>query len=174
MSDFNDFEPRPEGEETFRQEAGEFRQEVSQETSELVEKIKELVRKGNIAKIIIRKDGREFVNVPLNVGIVGGLLGAAAAPWAVIAAAVATAGFDCAVELVKVDGEVIDLSPRTLGRRLADTGAAVADSIRGVVGGAEDAPWEHAPEAPEAPEDPASEAAPWDEPPAAPEEKPQA
>ena len=175
MSDFNEFDPRPEGEE--------FKQEVGRETGELVDGIKELVAKGNIAKIIIKKGEREFVNVPLNVGIVGSLIGVAAAPWAVIA----TAGFDCVVELVKEDGEIIDLSPRTFGKRLADTGAAVADSILGVVNGADDAPWDHAPEA-EAPEAeaeaeapeaeapeaeapeaeaPEAEAAPWDEPPQA-------
>ena len=54
---------------------------------EVVEKLKELVKKGNVTKIQVTKDGETIVNFPLNVGIVAGV---AAAPWALILAAVTT------------------------------------------------------------------------------------
>ena len=156
MDDRSEFEIRVEHDENQQTDTdpGQFRQEVPGDTRELVDRIKEIVRKGNIARIIIKKGEHVFVDIPLNVGIVGSIFGAAAAPWAVIAAAVATIGFDCVVELVKIDGEVIDLSPRTLGKRMADVGTSVVDGLKNVVGGPADdpAPWDQEPPA-----------APWDE-----------
>ena len=73
---------------------------------EIVEKLKELVKKGNVTKIQILKDGETIVNFPLNVGIVAGV---AAAPWALILAAVTTLGMDCHIDVVKDDGEVIHI-----------------------------------------------------------------
>lgn len=92
--------------------------------------IREYVKKGNVSKIIIRRGGEVLVNLPLSAGIVGGIIGAVAAPWALITAAIATAGFDCRVELVKEDGEVVDLSPRALGQKVIDASANVVDEIR--------------------------------------------
>lgn len=73
---------------------------------DLVEKLKELVKKGNVTKIQVLKDGETIVNFPLNVGIVAGV---AAAPWALILAAVTTLGMDCHIEVVKDDGEVLHI-----------------------------------------------------------------
>ncbi len=73
---------------------------------EVVEKIKELVKKGNVTKIQVLKDGETIVNFPLNVGIVAGV---AAAPWALILAAVTTLGMDCHIDVVKDDGEVLHI-----------------------------------------------------------------
>ena len=73
---------------------------------EIVEKLKELVKKGNVTKIQVLKDGETIVNFPLDVGIVAGV---AAAPWALILAAVTTLGMDCHIEVVKDDGEVLHI-----------------------------------------------------------------
>lgn len=73
---------------------------------DLVEKLKELVKKGNVTKIQVLKDGETIVNFPLNVGIVAGV---AAAPWALILAAVTTLGMDCHIEVVKDDGEILHI-----------------------------------------------------------------
>lgn len=73
---------------------------------EIVEKLKELVKKGNVTKIQVLKDGETIVNFPLNVGIVAGV---AAAPWALILAAVTTLGMDCHIEVVKDDGEILHI-----------------------------------------------------------------
>ena len=59
---------------------------------EIVEKLKELVKKGNVTKIQVIKNGETVVNFPLNVGIVAGV---AAAPWALLLAAITTLGMDC-------------------------------------------------------------------------------
>lgn len=73
---------------------------------EIVEKLKELVRKGNVTKILVSKNEETIVNFPLNVGIVAGV---AAAPWALILAALTTLGMDCHIDVVKDDGDVIHI-----------------------------------------------------------------
>ena len=45
-----------------------------------------------------------LVNIPVSVGIVGAVV----APWGMIAAAIATFGFKCKVEVITDDGRVID------------------------------------------------------------------
>ncbi|MEO6860883.1 MAG: DUF4342 domain-containing protein [Microcoleus sp.] len=48
---------------------------------DLVTKVKELIHEGNIRRIIIKnEEGRILVEVPLTVGVVGGVLGAALFP----------------------------------------------------------------------------------------------
>ena len=83
---------------------------LTKEAEEVVEKIKELVKKGNVAKVVIKKDNEVIVNLPLNAGIVGGIVGLIAAPWAMLTATLVTLGFDCKIEIVKSDGSIVDLS----------------------------------------------------------------
>jgi len=75
----------------------------------IVDSIKELVRKGNVSKIVVKKqDGDQVVNIPVNVGIVGVVI----APWGMLAGAIAAFGFKCVIEIVKTDGTIIDVSDR--------------------------------------------------------------
>ena len=103
--------------------------ESKQRADEIVAQIKELVKKGNIARIFVRRGEDTVLNIPLNVGIVGTILGLTAAPWALIASAIATLGFDCRVELEKTDGEVIELFSREVGQRAVDFGDAVVEEV---------------------------------------------
>jgi Domain of unknown function (DUF4342) len=49
--------------------------------NELVAKVKELVHEGNIRRIIIKnEEGRILIEIPLTVGVVGGVLSAALFP----------------------------------------------------------------------------------------------
>lgn len=73
---------------------------------EILAKIKEIVKKGNVSKIVVKKDGEIILNVPVNVGIVSTLI----APVAIIVATAATFGFKCTIEVIKDDGSVIDVS----------------------------------------------------------------
>ena len=180
MNEQNDFERQVEREEAQYSEPGQVEREApAGAVNDLVEKIKELVRKGNVTKIVVKKGDNVLVNIPLNVGIVGGIIGVAAAPWAVIAAAVAAAGFSCRVELVKKDGDVVEVNARAaedlgrtmenkardLGDKARDFGTAVMDGIKDAISGETpvDADFETVVEKTE------QDAAPADEP-AAPEE----
>ena len=55
----------------------------------------------------------ELVNIPVNAGIAGGVLGLMAGPWVMISAAVVGAvakfGFDCRFQIVKEDGSVDEI-----------------------------------------------------------------
>lgn len=137
----NEFERQVEQDECCYSEPEQTADETAPETetdavNEFIEKIKDVVRKGNVTKIIIKRNDDILVNIPLNVGIVGGLIGVAAAPWLTIAAAaVAAAGFNCKAELEKTDGEIVRLSLNEIGRKVKDVGAAVVDGIRDAVQG---------------------------------------
>ena len=104
--------------------------ESRQRADEIVAQIKELVKKGNIARILVKRGEDTVLNIPLNVGIVGTVLGLTAAPWALIATAVATLGFDCRIELVKTDGETMELFSREVGQKAVDLGSAVVDEVK--------------------------------------------
>lgn len=77
---------------------------VGDEIKDMIEKLKVKVKEGNVDRVQIRKDDEVILKVPVNVGIIGGLIGAAAAPWALIAGTIAAFGFGCKLEIVKKDG----------------------------------------------------------------------
>ncbi len=79
---------------------------LEEKGKEIVEKIKALVKEGNVTRIRIRKGDTTILNIPMTVGVVGTVVGLAAAPWALILAAIATVGLDCVVEVEKKDGQI--------------------------------------------------------------------
>ena len=78
--------------------------DVGEEVKALVEKLKRKVEEGNVSRVQIRKGDEIVLSVPVNVGIVGGIIGLAAAPWSLIAGSVAAFGLGCKLEVVKKDG----------------------------------------------------------------------
>lgn len=104
------------------------RSKLGEQGSAMVEKIKEAIRKGNVSKITIKKDGEVLLNLPVNIGLVGTLL----FPWAVIASTIAAFGTKCTIELLKDDGEVVNLSDKaneTFGT-VMEKGSAVASDVK--------------------------------------------
>ena len=79
-------------------------QETSEDIKALMEKLKKKVNEGNVDRVQIKKGDEVVLSVPVNVGIVGGLVGLAAAPWALIAGSLAAFGFGCRLVIVKKDG----------------------------------------------------------------------
>jgi pyruvate/2-oxoglutarate dehydrogenase complex dihydrolipoamide dehydrogenase (E3) component len=48
---------------------------------EVVAKVKELIEEGNVRRLIIRtEEGRTLLEIPLTIGVVGGVIGVALAP----------------------------------------------------------------------------------------------
>lgn len=92
-------------EETINQKKG-FK--ASEKSDALISKIKEIVNRGNVSRVLVKKDEEVFLNLPLSAGIVGALV----APWGLIAGVVASFGFNCEVELIKEDGSAIDLTSK--------------------------------------------------------------
>ena len=70
------------------------------EGDDLVAKIKELVREGNVRRIIIKnEEGKQLVEIPLTVGVVGAVL---LPVWAAIGAIAAIVS-DCTIEVERVE-----------------------------------------------------------------------
>lgn len=56
---------------------------------ELLKKVKEIIKEGNVRRIIIRsKDGKNLIELPLTIGVVGALLAPALAAVGAVAALV--------------------------------------------------------------------------------------
>jgi DNA-directed RNA polymerase subunit L len=95
----------------------------------IVESLKEIVKKGNVSKIVVKKeDGEVLLNVPVNVGI----LGVVVAPWGMIVAAIAAFGFKCVIEVVKDDGTVIDVTDKTTEavEKATDKGSEAVEKVK--------------------------------------------
>lgn len=78
--------------------------DISDDIKELIDKLKKKVEEGNVDRVQIKKGDEVVFSVPVNVGILGGIIGLAAAPWALIAGSVAAFGLGCKLEVVKKDG----------------------------------------------------------------------
>ena len=100
------------------------------DTKNIIEKLKELVKKGNVSKIVVRRKGEVLLNVPVNVGVVGAVVGLAAAKWAVLAAVLGTLGFGCEVDIEKDDGEVVKVVSEEDGQKAKDTAAGVLHEVK--------------------------------------------
>ena len=86
--------------------AGKKESSIGDKGADVLEKLKELVKKGNVARILVKKGDEIVLNAPVNAGIVG----IAIAPLASIVAAVAAFGFKDTSEVGKTDGTIIDVS----------------------------------------------------------------
>ena len=91
--------------------------------------LKNLVRKGNVAKIQVKRDDDMILNVPVNAGIVGICI----APLASVVAIVAAFGFKCKIEVVKTDGTIIDVSD-AVADKMAQAAEFGSDKFEGLKG----------------------------------------
>lgn len=100
---------------------------LKEQSEVIVEKLKSAIRKGNVSKIIVRKGDDVILNLPVNVGIIGSVL----APWAAVAGVIAIFGTKCTVELVKDNGEVVDISgiASDTFENVVEKGAVIADEV---------------------------------------------
>ncbi|MBK5253516.1 MAG: DUF4342 domain-containing protein [Peptostreptococcaceae bacterium] len=83
---------------------------ASHRGDELFKKIKETANKGNMSRIIVKRDDQILLNFPLTVSLIGAVI----APWGVIFGAIAAVGFNCQVEFVRDDGKVVDVSGKVV------------------------------------------------------------
>lgn len=100
------------------------------ETNSIIEKIKELVKKGNVSRILIRKGDKILVDVPVNAGLAVGVVTLAVSKVLLIAGVVATVGFGCTVEVVKDDGQVVDVITEDSAQKARETAAGVVEDVK--------------------------------------------
>ena len=98
--------------------------------NDIMENLKALVKKGNVSRIVISKDDKELVNIPVNVGIVGGVVGLAAAKWVVIATVLATVGFGCTVQVLKEDGEITDVFGKEQAEKARSKATEIVEDVK--------------------------------------------
>ncbi len=101
---------------------------ISKQGNAIIENIKALVKKGNVSKIVIKKDDEVMLNIPVNLGILGTVI----APWGAVLGTLAAFGFKCTIELIGEDGTIIDVSDTvtdTVGS-VVEKGSEIADEVK--------------------------------------------
>ena len=95
-----------------------------------IEKIKELIRKGNVSRVVVKRGGAQIVNIPVNVGIVGVVVGLSAAKWALLATVLATIGFGCTIEIIKEDGAVVNVMDEESNQKVREFAAETVEKVK--------------------------------------------
>ena len=93
-------------------------------------KVKELVKKGNVSRIVVKRKGDTVLNLPVSAGVVGAVVGLAYAKWALLAAALATVGFGCTVELIKDDGAVVNVVDEESGKKVREFATDTVEKVK--------------------------------------------
>jgi len=94
----------------------------------VIENLKALVKKGNVSKIVIKRDGEVMLNIPVNLGILGTVI----APWGAVLGVLAAFGTKCTIELVGTDGTIIDVSDTVTEKfgAAVEKGSEVAGEVK--------------------------------------------
>ena len=98
--------------------------------SAALDKIKELVSKGNVSRIVVRKDDKDIINIPVTVGVVGAVVGVTAAKWAMLGDALATVGFGCTVEIIKDSGEIVNVLSEEDNQKIHDKASDIVGDVK--------------------------------------------
>ena len=69
------------------------------------------------------------------VGVVGAVVGITAAKWAMLAAVLATVGFGCTVEIIKNDGEIVNVLTEEDNQKIHDKAADIMDDVKDAIDG---------------------------------------
>lgn len=108
--------------------AGEKSKDFGKKGEVLFESIKNLIKKGNVARIQVKRDSELILNVPVNAGIVGVVI----APLPSVIAVVAAFGFRCTIEVIKDDGTIVDVSDAVTDAMgtVAEKSSIVVDEVK--------------------------------------------
>ena len=88
------------------------------DNNSVMDKIKELVQKGNVSRILVRK------------GIIGGVAMLAMSKVLLIGGVLATVGFGCTVEVVKDDGQIVDVINEETGEKARAAAQSVVEEVK--------------------------------------------
>ena len=85
-------------------EAGPEDKKMDDYAEEIIERLKKRIQEGNVDRIKITREGNTLLDIPLNLGLLGGILTIATIPWAVILGVITAFGLNCKIEVVTKDG----------------------------------------------------------------------
>ena len=75
-----------------------FTEEVSVTGDHLIERVKELLHEGNVTRVIVKDEkGKQLLEIPATVGVVGAVL----APWAAALGVIAALATNCKIVVEK-------------------------------------------------------------------------
>lgn len=72
---------------------------------EMIERLKKKVQEGNVDRIKVSREGNTILDIPLNIGLLGGIITIATIPWALILGVITAFGLNCKIEIVTKDGD---------------------------------------------------------------------
>lgn len=105
-------------------------QDIKAQAQQIVEKVKEAVKDGNASRIYLKRNDETVLNISLNAGIIGAVIGLAAAPFAVLTTALISFGLDCEIEIEKKDGTILNLNHTEIGSKLENAKAEVKEKAK--------------------------------------------
>lgn len=79
---------------------------INQTSEEIISKLKETIKRGNITKILLKKDGETIMNIPITAGAIGAVLAPQLSAIAIASAMISRTS----LEIVKENGEIINLN----------------------------------------------------------------
>ena len=99
------------------------------QASHLIDRLKQLIKKGNVSRIVVKKDEEIILNIPVNLGIVGAVW----VFWPTLTATVVALGMKCTIELIKDNGEVVNLSDKAVDTfgDVKENCSVIADDLKG-------------------------------------------
>jgi len=74
--------------------------------NDVIEKLKRVIKKGNVTRVILKKDGNVLLNVPVTAGAIGVVL----APFVSIVGVSAALVSRATIEIVKDNGDIVDIN----------------------------------------------------------------
>ena len=96
--------------------------------SDVVEKLKEMIRKGNVDRVVVKRENDVVLSIPVTVGVIGAVL----LPEAAIFSAIVALGVKCSISILTKDGEEVDVVQKAR-EKISDARenySSVADGIR--------------------------------------------
>ena len=95
-----------------------------------INKLKEMVSKGNVSRIIVKRKDQQVLHIPVNVGVVGAVVGLAYAKWVMLAGVLATIGFGCTVEVIKSDGGVVNVMDEESNQKVRNFASEAVEKVK--------------------------------------------
>ena len=110
-------------------------EELKAKVNETVEKLRGLISEGAVSRVKLVKDDKVLLNLPMPAGVLGAVVGLAAAPVATVAAALVSFGMDCEVIVEKPDGSETNLNRTEAGLFLESVKGTVREKAHEIFDG---------------------------------------
>ncbi len=95
-----------ENKKSYSEKSKKFKEEAFNSFDELKERINGIIEKGNVSRIVVKKDDRILVDVPVNAGVAVGVIALIWTPILLAVGIVTTVAFNLTFEITKEDGSV--------------------------------------------------------------------